>query len=103
MMRGLRGSTDPGDYDGCLVFDEAHKAKNLGAAKPTKTGKRVLGLQQELTNSRVIYASATGASSVYDMAYMEKCGIWGKGCAFADFKLFAKFVEKQGVGCMVGA
>ena len=30
------------DFDGCIIFDECHKAKNLcpsGAGKPTKTGQ----------------------------------------------------------------
>eukprot|EP01052_Picozoa_sp_SAG31_P000202 SAG31_NODE_6_length_43291_cov_191.503496_16_plen_839_part_00 len=88
------------DYDGCVVFDEAHKAKNLSTANPTKSATRVLELQRALKRSRVLYASATGASDVYQMAYMDKMGIWGPGCAFEDFGTFSKFVEKQGVGCM---
>ena len=51
------------DFDGCIVFDECHKAKNLcpsGAGKPTKTGQTVLELQNKLPKARVIYASATG-------------------------------------------
>ena len=53
------------------------QAKNLATgAVPTKSALRVLQLQQTLLNSRVIYASATGASDVYQMAYMEKMGLW---------------------------
>jgi len=51
------------DFDGCIVFDECHKAKNLcptGAGKPTKTGQTVLELQNKLPKARVVYASATG-------------------------------------------
>ena len=51
------------DFDGCIVFDECHKAKNLcptGAGKPTKTGQTVLELQTKLPQARVVYASATG-------------------------------------------
>uniref|UniRef100_S4REW7 Strawberry notch homolog 2a n=1 Tax=Petromyzon marinus TaxID=7757 RepID=S4REW7_PETMA len=51
------------EFDGVVVFDECHKAKNLcpvGAAKPTKTGKAVLDLQNKLPHARVVYASATG-------------------------------------------
>ena len=67
---------------------------------PTKSALRVLQLQQTLRNSRVVYASATGASDVYQMAYMEKMGLWGPGCAFDDFESFATFVDRQGVSCM---
>ena len=72
------------------------QAKNLATgAVPTKSALRVLQLQQTLLNSRVIYASATGASDVYQMAYMEKMGLWGPGCAFDDFQSFATFVDRQ--------
>jgi hypothetical protein len=72
------------------------QAKNLATgAVPTKSALRVLQLQQKLRNSRVVYASATGASDVYQMAYMEKMGLWGPGCAFDDFESFATFVDRQ--------
>ncbi|XP_060166121.1 protein strawberry notch homolog 1 [Globicephala melas] len=50
------------DFDGVIVFDECHKAKNLcpvGSSKPTKTGLAVLELQNKLPKARVVYASAT--------------------------------------------
>ena len=56
------------DFDGCIVFDECHKAKNLcpsGAGKPTKTGMTVLELQNKLPKARVVYASATGFNLYY--------------------------------------
>ena len=95
-----RGTKGDSPHDGALIFDEAHKAKNLGAAKPTKTGLKVLQLQRDLPQSRIIYASATGASGVYDMAYMDRIGLWGPGLAFSEFRSFGRFVERQGVGCM---
>ncbi|CAN7985937.1 unnamed protein product, partial [Ixodes pacificus] len=61
------------DFDGVIVFDECHKAKNLcpvGSSKPTKTGITVLELQNRLPRARVVYASATGASEPKNMAYM---------------------------------
>ncbi|KAG0431993.1 hypothetical protein HPB47_021307, partial [Ixodes persulcatus] len=68
------------DFDGVIVFDECHKAKNLcpvGSSKPTKTGLTVLELQNKLPKARVVYASATGASEPKNMAYMTRLGIWG--------------------------
>ena len=79
------------DYDGLIVFDECHKAKNLvpvGSAKPTKTGLAVLELQEKLPNARIIYASATGASEPKNMAYMVRLGLWGPGTPFIDFNEF---------------
>ncbi|XP_016402812.1 protein strawberry notch homolog 2-like, partial [Sinocyclocheilus rhinocerous] len=44
------------NFDGVIVFDECHKAKN---ATSTKMGKAVLDLQNKLPRARVVYASAT--------------------------------------------
>ncbi|XP_076040208.1 protein strawberry notch isoform X2 [Oratosquilla oratoria] len=91
------------DFDGCIVFDECHRAKNLcpvGSGKPTKTGLTVLELQNRLPKARVVYASATGASEPKNMAYMVRLGMWGKGTPFPEFSEFVTAVEKRGVGAM---
>ena len=90
-------------FDGLIVFDECHKAKNLvpvGSAKPTKTGLSVLELQEKLPNARIVYASATGASEPKNMAYMVRLGLWGPGTPFSDFNDFIQSIEKRGVGAM---
>ncbi|CAL1537077.1 unnamed protein product [Lymnaea stagnalis] len=91
------------NFDGVIVFDECHKAKNLcptGSSKPTKTGQTVLELQNRLPLARVIYASATGASEPRNMAYMTRLGLWGKGTPFNEFNDFIQAVERRGVGAM---
>lgn len=91
------------DFDGVIVFDECHKAKNLcpaGSSKPTKTGLTVLELQQHLPKARIVYASATGASEPKNMAYMVRLGLWGEGTPFKEFSDFVATVEKRGVGAM---
>jgi hypothetical protein len=113
------------DFDGVIVFDECHRAKNLvptGSTKPTKTGLTVLELQNKLPKARIIYASATGASEPRNMAYMVRLGLWGQGTPFkgkksllksekiflsncfffciTEFTDFIGAVEKRGVGAM---
>uniref|UniRef100_A0A7M5XKE9 Uncharacterized protein n=1 Tax=Clytia hemisphaerica TaxID=252671 RepID=A0A7M5XKE9_9CNID len=91
------------DFDGVIILDECHKAKNLmpvGSSKPTKTGITVLKLQDKLPKARVVYCSATGASEPKNMAYMNRLGLWGPGTAFRDFSEFLLSVEKRGVGAM---
>uniref|UniRef100_A0A8B9L877 Protein strawberry notch homolog 1 n=1 Tax=Astyanax mexicanus TaxID=7994 RepID=A0A8B9L877_ASTMX len=91
------------DFDGVIVFDECHKAKNvcpIGSSKPTKTGLAVLELQNKLPKARVVYASATGASEPRNMAYMNRLGIWGDGTPFKEFTNFIQAVERRGVGAM---
>ncbi|VVC91949.1 unnamed protein product [Leptidea sinapis] len=86
------------DFDGLIVFDECHKAKNLcpvGSGKATKTGLTALELQTKLPRARVVYASATGASEPRNMAYMVRLGIWGDGTPFPTFMDFINAVEKS--------
>uniref|UniRef100_A0A672T0V5 Protein strawberry notch homolog 2 n=1 Tax=Sinocyclocheilus grahami TaxID=75366 RepID=A0A672T0V5_SINGR len=85
------------DFDGVIIFDECHKAKN---ATSTKMGKAVLDLQNKLPSARVVYASATGASEPKNMIYMSRLGIWGEGTPFRTFEDFLHTIEKRGVGAM---
>ena len=84
-------------YDGLIIFDESHKAKNLIPENgiTTKTGLKVMDLQKKLPNARVVYASATGASEPRNLAYMSRLGLWGEGALFLNFETFIKFVEKN--------
>lgn len=91
------------DFDGVIIFDECHKAKNLcptGSSKPTKTGQTVLELQNRLPKARIVYASATGATETKNMAYMTRLGLWGPGTPFKEFNDFIQAVERRGVGAM---
>ena len=93
------------DYDGCIIFDECHKAKNLNHMDPndkssSKTGKTVYNLQKKLPRARVVYASATGAAEPKNMAYMNRLGLWGPGTPFKCFSDFIDTVDKRGVGAM---
>jgi hypothetical protein len=62
------------DFQGCLVFDESHKAKNFipnaqGGAS-TRVGDAVMELQRALPKARVVYVSATGVTELKNMAFM---------------------------------
>jgi hypothetical protein len=63
-----------------IIFDECHKCKNYAPgpdAKPTKTAACAVQLQQTLPRARVLYASATGASTPENLAYMVRLGTFG--------------------------
>ncbi|DBA97285.1 hypothetical protein WJX77_012218 [Trebouxia sp. C0004] len=90
-------------FDGCIVFDECHKAKNFvpgKEAQSTKVASCVLQIQQILPRARVVYCSATGVSEVGNMAYMTRLGLWGSGSAFPDFEAFLDSMKKRGVSFM---
>ncbi|KAH9315300.1 hypothetical protein KI387_023927, partial [Taxus chinensis] len=91
------------EYDGLLVFDECHKAKNLvpeTGGQATRTGEAVLEIQLRLREARVVYCSATGASEPRNMGYMVRLGLWGRGTSFPEFQYFLGALEKRGVGAL---
>jgi len=87
-------------FDGCIIFDEAHKAKNLCQDPPTATGRLVMSLQERLPNARVMYCSATGVSDLKQLGYAVRLGLWGPGTNFITFDDFRASLEKRGVGAM---
>ncbi|KAL7532804.1 hypothetical protein ACHAXR_004855, partial [Thalassiosira sp. AJA248-18] len=87
------------NYTGVIVFDEAHKAKNLEA--DTRTARLVLALQQRLPNARVLYCSATGVSDIKHMVYATRLGLWGSANPlYPTFDSFHATLAKRGVGAM---
>ena len=95
----IQGANLEKTYSGMIVFDEAHKAKNL--EKDTRTGKLVLALQQRLPQARVLYASATGVSDIKHMAYGVRLGLWGAANPlYPTFDAFQGALAKRGVGAL---
>jgi len=87
-------------FDGALILDECHKAKNFvigDADASTKTSKCVIELQTKMPKARVVYSSATGVTELGNLAYCERLGMWGPGSPFSDFESFHKTVSKRGV------
>lgn len=94
------------DFDGVIVYDEAHTMNNLipkkgsrGSNKPSQRAIAANKIQDALPNARVVYMSATGASEVNDLCFASRLGIWGKGTAFTNAQ---EFVEKIGASGIAG-
>jgi hypothetical protein len=96
-----------GTFEGMLIFDECHRAKqNMSSATASdgsgripskKMTEAVMQLQKDLQSARVVYCSATGVSDLGGMAYMERLGLWGRGTWYPDFQSFANAVEDRGL------
>src|SRR4029077_10478977 len=72
------------DFDGVIVFDESHAMANAAGGKgergdqaPSQQGRAGLRLQYALPNARILYVSATGATTVHNLAYAQRLGLWG--------------------------
>jgi hypothetical protein len=98
--------TDGEEFDGCLVFDECHKAKSLLVSKTSlekegsKTGQKVQTIQKLNPHARVVYVSATGASDLKHLSYMDRLGLWGHGTSFKNALDFVQKLDKRGVGVL---
>ena len=72
------------DFDGVIVFDEAHALANAvgdkgerGEKAASQQGRAGLRLQNALPDARVLYVSATGATTVANLAYAARLGPLG--------------------------
>lgn len=85
-------------FDGCVIFDECHRAKNYKADSDcgTKVGAAVVELQKALPAARVVYCSATGVTDLENMAYMTRLGLWGEGTQFSSFTQFRDEIKNRG-------
>jgi predicted RNA methylase len=96
------------DFDGVIVFDEAHAMANAaggkgerGDQKPSQQGRAGLRLQHALPDARVVYVSATGATTVQNLAYAQRLGLWGgNDFPFASRGEFVAAIEQGGVAAM---
>jgi hypothetical protein len=96
------------DFDGAIVFDEAHAMANAaggaggrGPKKPSQQGLAGLALQNRLPNARVLYVSATGATEPANLAYAARLGLWGGPDApFATRADFLDAAETGGIAFM---
>ena len=96
------------DFDGAIVFDEAHAMANAagstgsrGKTAPSQQGRAGLRLQHALPDARVLYVSATGATTVPGLAYAQRLGLWGAGeTPFENRAEFVAAMEAGGVAAM---
>ncbi len=96
------------NFDGVIVFDESHAMQNAAGGKgsrgddaPSQQGRAGLRLQHALANARVLYVSATGATTVQNLAYAQRLGLWGgEDFPFATRAEFVAAIETGGVAAM---
>ncbi|BBB07711.1 strawberry notch family protein [Sphingopyxis sp. EG6] len=96
------------DFDGAIIFDEAHAMQNAAGGKgergdvaASQQGRVGLRLQHALPNARITYVSATGATTVHNLAYAQRLGLWGgEDFPFGTRAEFVEAIEAGGVAAM---
>ncbi len=107
----LAGSLDEDDrhaFDGVILFDEAHAMANAAGSKgsrgevaPSQQGRAGLKLQHALPDARIVYISATGATTVPGLAYAGRLGLWAAGeTPFETRSEFVSAMEAGGVAAL---
>ncbi|MYI70313.1 MAG: methylase, partial [Boseongicola sp. SB0673_bin_14] len=107
-LAGSLDEEDRHDFDGVIVFDEAHAMANAagsrgarGEVRPSQQGRAGLRLQNALPDARIAYVSATGATTVPGLAYAGRLGLWGAGeTPFETRAAFVSAMEAGGVAAM---
>eukprot|EP00526_Cylindrotheca_closterium_P003038 CAMPEP_0113641530 /NCGR_PEP_ID=MMETSP0017_2-20120614/21801_1 /TAXON_ID=2856 /ORGANISM="Cylindrotheca closterium" /LENGTH=1621 /DNA_ID=CAMNT_0000552875 /DNA_START=20 /DNA_END=4885 /DNA_ORIENTATION=- /assembly_acc=CAM_ASM_000147 len=100
------------DFDGLILLDECHKAKNVtldatgntckvGTAECSKAAAAVVELQNCLPRARVVYCSATAVSEPFSLGFMSRLGLWGYGTEHpSGFPQFLESIKRLGCGAM---
>lgn len=98
----LRG--DDNAEGGYMVFDESHNLKNAVVGvmgQPSKIGVAARELLAGLPKLRTVSLSATAASDILNLGYLDRLGLWGPGTAFPlGFQEFASQIADGGVSAM---
>ena len=111
IVRWLAGGLDETSrhaFSGAVVFDEAHAMANAAGSKgargdvaPSQQGRAGLRLQNALPDARVMYVSATGATTLAGLAYARRLGLWGTDeTPFEQRTDFVTAMEAGGVAAM---
>lgn len=99
-----------GEGDGVVVVDESHNLRNSpdNAHNPAGYGVDVslqatafAAFDEALPNVRVVYASATGATQLHNLAYMNRLVLWGPDTPYSDFERFSQKTTSSAVGLEV--
>ena len=95
------------DFEGVIAFDESHEMGGVAGGEGARGAKAgslqgIAGvlLQNHLPDARVLYASATGASDVNNLAYAVRLGLWGPGTAFSNREDFISQIRSGGIAAM---
>lgn len=96
------------DFDGVIIFDEAHEMAGAGGGNGARGPKKAslqglagLALQNILPKARIVYVSATGATTPENLAYAQRLGLWGGPEApFNTREDFLAACDRGGVAAM---
>ena len=96
------------DFDGVVVFDEAHLMggeasggdDDLFGHKASQRAQAGQALRDALPHARIVYLSATSATEVRNLGYLDRLGLWGVKTPFTSKSDFMVGMAAGGVAAM---
>lgn len=102
LKQWLRGGDDADKA--AIIWDESHNLKNAvteQGQQASQIGVAAKKLMDEMPNLRSTSLSATAATDVMNLGYMDRLGLWGPGTAFPNgFMEFANQIGRGGMSAM---
>ena len=107
-LAGGNAEAERHGFDGVVVFDEAHAMANAAGSRgargdiaPSQQGRAGMRLQNALPDARVLYVSATGASTIQGLGYAVRLGLWSTDrTPFDKREKFVQAMEAGGVAAL---
>lgn len=102
LQQWMKGKDDAnGAY---ILYDESHNLKNAVAANAqqvSQIGKAVKKMMLDTPNLRSVSLSATAATDVINLGYLDRLGLWGPGTPFPNgFGEFQAQIASGGMSAM---
>ena len=98
----LAGRGEESGFEGVVVFDESHNMASAldrqggrGIQKASQRALVVIESAKPAPERPVVYASATGATEVANLAYAARLGLWGRGTPFPSVEAFVEKVSRR--------
>lgn len=83
------------DSERLIILDECHALRNNST-----TAERVEELIQSIPNVNILYSSATAASSVKHLQYLNRLQLWGPNTPFASYSDLTTAMKGHGASLM---
>ena len=107
-LAGGNAEAERHGFDGVVVFQEAHPIANAAGGRgargdiaPSQQGRAGMRLQNALPDARVLYVSATGASTIQGLGYAVRLGLWSTDrTPFDKREKFVQAMEAGGVAAL---
>lgn len=79
-----------------MIFDDFEMAKSAYCVSDSTRGKRIMRLQYNFPNARVVYSTGAAASAVEHLLCYSRLNLWGPNTIFSNSsKAFKRIIATR--------